>query len=199
MPGIGKRGAERLVLELKDKIGAVPSAGGVAVVDHAVRGPVVEALVGLGFAVKQAEDATDKVLADDAGATTASALMIGLALIAGLSVLGESVKASVREGVADELTSDFVLATGTTAPVPAPVATAVRSLPAVASVAQVSTIGSPGLIEVGANSKRMMRGVIDAKLRSFSGKPSTSSSFAQDAGITGCARIATCRTTSAVV
>ena len=81
VPGIGKRGAERLVLELKDKIGAVPSAGGVAVVGHAVRGPVVEALVGLGFAVKQAEDATDKVLADDAGATTASALRAALSML----------------------------------------------------------------------------------------------------------------------
>lgn len=81
VPGIGKRGAERLVLELKDKIGAVPSAGGVAVVGHAVRGPVVEALVGLGFALKQAEDATDKVLADDAGATTASALRAALSML----------------------------------------------------------------------------------------------------------------------
>ena len=81
VPGIGKRGAERLVLELKDKIGAVPSAGGVAVVGHAVRGPVVEALVGLGFAVKQAEDAMDKVLADDEGATTASALRAALSML----------------------------------------------------------------------------------------------------------------------
>ncbi len=30
VPGIGKRGAERMVLELRDKIGALPSAGGVA-------------------------------------------------------------------------------------------------------------------------------------------------------------------------
>lgn len=81
VPGIGKRGAERLVLELKDKIGAVPSAGGAAVVGHAVRGPVVEALVGLGFAVKQAEDATDKVLADEPGASTASALRAALSTL----------------------------------------------------------------------------------------------------------------------
>ena len=37
-------------------------------------------------------------------AATASALMIGLALVAGISVLAESVKASVSEGVANELT-----------------------------------------------------------------------------------------------
>ncbi len=34
---------------------------------------MVEALVGLGFAAKQAEEATDKVLANDPEATTASA------------------------------------------------------------------------------------------------------------------------------
>ncbi|BCO36635.1 Holliday junction branch migration protein RuvA [Mycobacterium heckeshornense] len=80
VPGIGKRGAERMVLELRDKIGpaAAPSA---SVNGHAVRGPVVEALVGLGFAVKQAEDATDAALAADGGATTASALRAALSLL----------------------------------------------------------------------------------------------------------------------
>ncbi|MDX6327146.1 MAG: putative transport system permease protein [Nocardioidaceae bacterium] len=73
-------------------------------------------------------------------ATTASALMIGLALIAGISVLAGSVKASVSSGVADELTSDFVLNSGNVAPVPAPVADAARALPGVRSVAAVSFV-----------------------------------------------------------
>ena len=81
VPGIGKRGAERLVLELRDKIGAVTSTGVAAATGHAVRGPVVEALVGLGFAAKQAEEATDKVLADDADATTSSALRAALSML----------------------------------------------------------------------------------------------------------------------
>jgi Holliday junction DNA helicase RuvA len=82
VPGIGKRGAERLVLELRDKIGAVSSsAGASAVGGHAVRMPVVEALVGLGFAAKQAEEACDKVLADDPDATTSSALRAALSLL----------------------------------------------------------------------------------------------------------------------
>ncbi|MCW2653150.1 MAG: holliday junction helicase RuvA [Mycobacterium sp.] len=85
VPGIGKRGAERLVLELRDKVGAAaPSAVGVALGTHAVRAPVVEALVGLGFPVKHAEEATDKVLAGDQSATTSGALR------AALSVLGNS-------------------------------------------------------------------------------------------------------------
>jgi putative ABC transport system permease protein len=73
-------------------------------------------------------------------ATTASALMIGLALIAGISVLAQSVKASVSDAVANELTSDFVLNSGNVAPVPAPVADAARALPAVRSVAAVSMV-----------------------------------------------------------
>jgi Holliday junction DNA helicase RuvA len=80
VPGIGKRGAERLVLELRDKIGSV-TPGVATAVGHAVRVPVVEALVGLGFAAKQAEEATDKVLAADPDATTQSALRAALSML----------------------------------------------------------------------------------------------------------------------
>ena len=82
VPGIGKRGAERLVLELRDKIGPVAAGGSSAPFNgHSVRGPVVEALVGLGFAAKQAEEATDKVLAADEEATTSTALRSALSLL----------------------------------------------------------------------------------------------------------------------
>ncbi|OBK39897.1 Holliday junction DNA helicase RuvA [Mycobacterium sp. 1245111.1] len=81
VPGIGKRGAERMVLELRDKIGPVPASPGAVVNGHSVRGPVVEALVGLGFAAKQAEEATDKVLAADDEATTSTALRSALSLL----------------------------------------------------------------------------------------------------------------------
>ncbi|ALR12178.1 Holliday junction branch migration protein RuvA [Mycobacteroides saopaulense] len=67
VPGIGKRGAERMVLELREKVAAAPSGStelgrGTA---SLVRTQVVEALIGLGFAAKQAEQATDTVLAQD--------------------------------------------------------------------------------------------------------------------------------------
>ncbi len=78
VPGIGRRGAERMVLELRDKMGATP---GVQLNGHAVRGPVVEALVGLGFAAKQAEETTDKVLANEPLASTSSALRAALSLL----------------------------------------------------------------------------------------------------------------------
>jgi Holliday junction DNA helicase RuvA len=82
VPGIGKRGAERIVLELRDKIGPLTGTGTVtAITGHAVRSPVVEALVGLGFALKQAEEATDKVLAVEPDATTSSALRSALNLL----------------------------------------------------------------------------------------------------------------------
>jgi holliday junction DNA helicase RuvA len=88
VPGIGKRSAERMVLELRDKVGLAAAVGAPATNGHAVRGPVVEALVGLGFAVRQAEEATDKVLAglagiapDAAPATTSGALRAALSLL----------------------------------------------------------------------------------------------------------------------
>ncbi len=85
VPGIGKRGAERMVVELRDKVGLVgaseSSAGAPAVNGSAVRSPVVEALVGLGFAAKQAEEATDKVLAADHGATRSDVLRGALSLL----------------------------------------------------------------------------------------------------------------------
>ena len=82
VPGIGKRGAERMVLELRDKIGPVGTTAAVTSVNgYAVRGPVIEALVGLGFVVKQAEEATDKVLANEPEATTSTALRSALSLL----------------------------------------------------------------------------------------------------------------------
>ena len=82
VPGIGKRGAERMVVELRDKVGLVgATAGAPAVNGNAVRSPVVEALVGLGFAAKQAEEATDKVLAADHDATRSDVLRGALSLL----------------------------------------------------------------------------------------------------------------------
>jgi len=76
VPGVGTKSAERLILELRDKVAAVarvpaPSAPGAA---GGARAQVVEALVGLGFPAKQAEQAVDGVLADN-GAADASATL----------------------------------------------------------------------------------------------------------------------------
>lgn len=84
VPGIGKRGAERMVVELRDKVAAVATSTGVpgaAPEESAgsVREQVVEALTGLGFPAKQAEQATDAVLAAQPEAGTAAVLRSALA------------------------------------------------------------------------------------------------------------------------
>lgn len=84
VPGIGRKGAERLTLELRDKVIATAPGGQQAapVAAGALRAEVVEALTGLGFPARQAEPAVDKVLATgEAGDTSA-------VLRAALSVLG---------------------------------------------------------------------------------------------------------------
>ncbi|WP_410667443.1 Holliday junction branch migration protein RuvA [Amycolatopsis sp. cmx-4-68] len=83
VPGIGRKGAERLTLELRDKVTALGGAGDAPAVaaPGALRSEVVEALAGLGFPAKQAEQAVDKVLADGDGHTTASVLRAALATL----------------------------------------------------------------------------------------------------------------------
>ncbi|MFQ6227290.1 Holliday junction branch migration protein RuvA [Nocardia sp. NPDC002869] len=82
VPGIGKRGAERMVVELRDKVNLVPvpadRAAVVAPVSTPVRDQVVEALTGLGFPLKQAEPAVDAVLAENPDAGTSAALRAAL-------------------------------------------------------------------------------------------------------------------------
>ncbi|MCU1431848.1 MAG: Holliday junction helicase RuvA [Actinotalea sp.] len=74
VPGIGRKGAQRIVLELADRLGAPAhtGAGASAPVAADRRGEVVEALVGLGWNVKAAEDAVNAVVPADAGAVEAA-------------------------------------------------------------------------------------------------------------------------------
>jgi holliday junction DNA helicase RuvA len=84
VPGIGPKVAQRMVLELKDKVVAPAAASGAPALvpqrsgSDPRREQVVEALVGLGFAARPAEAAVDNALdaaADaDAGALLRAAL-----------------------------------------------------------------------------------------------------------------------------
>ncbi len=77
VPGIGRKGAERLVLELRDKVVA-PDRTPVAPAVGGPRAEVVEALLGLGFAAKPAEQAVDAVLAEQSAADAATLLRAAL-------------------------------------------------------------------------------------------------------------------------
>ena len=81
IPKVGKKTAELLVLTLRDKVGVAVSSSVASAGDFTVRGPVVEALIGLGFAQKQAEEATDKVLADEPDANQSVALRAALSML----------------------------------------------------------------------------------------------------------------------
>jgi Holliday junction DNA helicase RuvA len=82
IPGVGKKTAERIVLELKDRLAALadspePSAPG----SGALRDDVVSALVNLGYHRPAAEKAIDAVLAADASAPFEPALRGALRLL----------------------------------------------------------------------------------------------------------------------
>ncbi len=69
VPGIGQKGAQRIILELKDRIGSPASgrrADGPAEADSGWRDQVRQGLVGLGWSAKEADKAVDTV-APDAG------------------------------------------------------------------------------------------------------------------------------------
>lgn len=78
VPGIGKKGAERIVLELRDKVGVVPGTAAPSAAAPAGGGAqpqVVEALVGLGWPVKAAEKAVETVLAGGSAGSSTSELL----------------------------------------------------------------------------------------------------------------------------
>ncbi|MET3808318.1 putative ABC transport system permease protein [Nakamurella sp. UYEF19] len=67
-------------------------------------------------------------------AATASALMIGLALISAMAVLGQSTKSSVDESLRTDLTADYVVSNATPAPFSATIGPRIAAVPGVADV-----------------------------------------------------------------
>lgn len=82
VPGVGKRTAERMVLELKDKVGPIAGDSGDATAEVTPTAPagteVAEALEGLGFSAAEAEKTAAAVLASDPGLGAAEALRLAL-------------------------------------------------------------------------------------------------------------------------
>jgi Holliday junction DNA helicase RuvA len=81
VPGIGRKGAQRIILELKDRLGApstgVPAPSGPT--GDPWRGQVHQGLVGLGWSTRDAEKAVDAV-APEAGETPDVAALLRAAL-----------------------------------------------------------------------------------------------------------------------
>ena len=90
-PGIGRKGAERLVLELRDKVGPVGAPAAPAAAAAGFKPQLVEALTGLGFSAKQSEDALVAVGAGtDANETGSDENDVAIVLRRALSHLGRS-------------------------------------------------------------------------------------------------------------
>jgi holliday junction DNA helicase RuvA len=73
VPGIGQKGAQRIILELKDRIGlpVSSSGGGIPLPAEPWRRQVQQGLVGLGWSAKDADRAIEEV-SDQAGISTSS-------------------------------------------------------------------------------------------------------------------------------
>jgi Holliday junction DNA helicase RuvA len=73
VPGIGQKGAQRIILELKDRLGApvgsIPARIGATAPAARWRDQVHEGLVGLGWSTKEAEKAVDAVEPEAAAST----------------------------------------------------------------------------------------------------------------------------------
>lgn len=79
VPGIGRKGAERLVLELRDKMSMPPGPVGAPATAAATTADwarqVREALVGLGWSAKQAEETVEAITPDAGDRPDVSALL----------------------------------------------------------------------------------------------------------------------------
>jgi Holliday junction DNA helicase RuvA len=73
VPGIGQKGAQRIILELKDRIGtsAAATGGGAPVFAEPWRDQVQQGLIGLGWSAKDADKAIEAV-SQQAGDSTSS-------------------------------------------------------------------------------------------------------------------------------
>ncbi|WP_372946768.1 Holliday junction branch migration protein RuvA [Mariniphaga sp.] len=68
--GIGAKTAQRIIIDLKDKLGKMPESGQILISpDNTLRNEALSALVMLGFAKKDADKAVSKIIQEDPEAT----------------------------------------------------------------------------------------------------------------------------------
>ena len=94
VPGIGQKGAQRIILELRDRLGApigtAPRSGGATSAHEAWRDQVREGLVGLGWSAREAEDAVERVAAEESPGPLAGPAEIGALLRSALRTLSRA-------------------------------------------------------------------------------------------------------------
>jgi Holliday junction DNA helicase RuvA len=85
IPGVGKKTAERLVLELKDKVQGLAAAepAAPAAAEGTAREDLVSALVHLGYSRPEAEKGVDRALKDDGGGRFEDLLRRSLRILSG--------------------------------------------------------------------------------------------------------------------
>ncbi len=74
-PGIGKKSAERIVLELRDKLGDIVTPGEAATATGTIQNETISALEALGYHRAQAQKAVQTVLGSDGEAGNVSELL----------------------------------------------------------------------------------------------------------------------------
>jgi putative ABC transport system permease protein len=106
-------------------------------------------------------------------AATAFALTLGLVLVAGIAVIGSSVKKSLNHIVDTTVTADFIVTTNGQLGVPQPAADAVAKVPGVGSTTQLHAIGATinGSHEFGTAVEGSLTSV--AKITMLQGSPDT--------------------------
>lgn len=73
--GIGAKTAQRIIIDLKDKLGKIPETGQILLpADNTIRNESLSALVMLGFAKKDAEKIVTKILQEQPEATVESVI-----------------------------------------------------------------------------------------------------------------------------
>ena len=92
VPGIGQKGAQRIILELKDRLGAPVSLGAhrVVIAQETWRDQVHQGLVGLGWTTKEAEAAVDTVAPTVPASATQGEPDVGALLRAALQTLSRA-------------------------------------------------------------------------------------------------------------
>jgi putative ABC transport system permease protein len=117
---------------------------GMTVLGVTVLAPIIAPAVlrVIGWPIAKLWGTTGRLARDNAirnprrSAATASALMIGLALVTGVTVLAQSTKASFSKAFNTDLTAEYALTAASGQPVPAEAAAKARQVPGVSKVAE---------------------------------------------------------------